>query len=85
VRTKQKEWGEDWAKAFSDGRITNPEYIDAGDIIIAQFTERTSKGRRALVAKLALSVAAFSKAIRQSRELRTHTPQYPRLTSWAES
>ena len=30
VRTKQKEWTEDWAKAFSDGRITNPEYIDAG-------------------------------------------------------
>ena len=32
------EWTEGWAKAFSDGRITNPEYIDAGDIVIARFT-----------------------------------------------
>ena len=28
---KFREWTEAWAKAFSDGRITNPEYIDAGD------------------------------------------------------
>ena len=32
------EWTEGWAKAFSDGRITNPEYIDAGDTVIARFT-----------------------------------------------
>lgn len=35
---KFREWTEDWAKAFSDGRITSPEYIDAGDIVIARFT-----------------------------------------------
>ena len=29
-RDKFREWTEEWAKAFSDGRITNPEYIDAG-------------------------------------------------------
>ena len=34
---KFREWTEAWAKAFSDGRITNPEYIDAGDSVIAQF------------------------------------------------
>ena len=38
TRDKFREWTEDWAKAFSDGRITNPEYIDAGDVVIAQFT-----------------------------------------------
>ena len=37
-RDKFREWTEGWAKAFSDGRITNPEYIDAGDVVIAQFT-----------------------------------------------
>src|SRR5260370_482088 len=37
-RDKFREWSEGWAKAFSDGRITNPEYIDAGDIVIARFT-----------------------------------------------
>jgi hypothetical protein len=37
-RDKFREWTEEWAKAFSDGLITNPEYIDAGDIVIAQFT-----------------------------------------------
>jgi len=36
-RDKFREWTEAWAKAFSDGRITNPEYIDAGDSVIAQF------------------------------------------------
>ena len=35
---KFREWTEAWAKAFSNGRITNPEYIDAGDVVIAQFT-----------------------------------------------
>jgi SnoaL-like polyketide cyclase len=37
-RDKFREWTEGWAKAFSDGRITNPEYIDAGDVVIARFT-----------------------------------------------
>src|SRR6266851_2285644 len=26
-RHKFREWTEEWAKAFSDGRITNPEYV----------------------------------------------------------
>lgn len=29
---------EQWAKAMSDGRIANPEFIDAGDVVVAQFT-----------------------------------------------
>ena len=37
-REKFREWTEEWAKAFPDGLITNAEYIDAGDIVIAQFT-----------------------------------------------
>ena len=37
-RDKFREWTEGWAKSFSDGRITKPEYIDAGDIVIARFT-----------------------------------------------
>jgi ketosteroid isomerase-like protein len=44
-REKFREWTEGWAKAFSDGRITNPQYIDAGDIVVAQFTaEGTNDG-----------------------------------------
>ena len=44
-RDKFREWTEDWAKAFPDGRITKPEYIDAGDVVIAQFTvEGTNDG-----------------------------------------
>src|SRR6202140_5935524 len=44
-RDKFREWTEGWAKAFSDGRITNPQYIDAGDIVVAQFTvEGTNDG-----------------------------------------
>src|ERR1700739_278057 len=35
---KFREWTEGWAKAFSDGRITKPEYIDAGDTVVARFT-----------------------------------------------
>jgi len=35
---KFREWTEGWAKAFPDGRIINPEYIDAGDIVVARFT-----------------------------------------------
>ncbi len=31
--------------AFSDGKITNPKYIDAGDVIVTQFTvEGTNDG-----------------------------------------
>jgi steroid delta-isomerase-like uncharacterized protein len=37
-RDNFREWTQAWAKAFSDGRITNPQYIDAGDTVIAQFT-----------------------------------------------
>ena len=37
-RDKFREWTEEWAKAFPDGLITNAEYIDAGDIVIARFT-----------------------------------------------
>jgi steroid delta-isomerase-like uncharacterized protein len=40
-----REWTEAWARAFSDGRIANPEYIDAGDIVVARFTgEGTNDG-----------------------------------------
>src|SRR5713101_5867291 len=42
---KFREWTEAWAKAFSDGRITKPEYIDAGDIVVARFAaEGTNDG-----------------------------------------
>ena len=45
TRDKFREWTEGWAKAFSDGRITNPQYIDAGDVVVAQFTvEGTNDG-----------------------------------------
>jgi predicted ester cyclase len=45
TREKFREWTEEWAKGFSDGRITNPQYIDAGDIVIAQFKcEGTNDG-----------------------------------------
>jgi predicted ester cyclase len=44
-RDKFREWTEAWARAFSDGRISKPEYIDAGDVVIAQFTvEGTNDG-----------------------------------------
>jgi steroid delta-isomerase-like uncharacterized protein len=44
-RDKFREWTEGWAKGFSNGRITNPQYIDAGDIVVAQFTcEGTNDG-----------------------------------------
>ena len=33
-----REWVEGWAKAFSNGKIVNPQYIDAGDTVVAQFT-----------------------------------------------
>jgi predicted ester cyclase len=45
TRDKFREWTEGWAKAFSGGRITNSQYIDAGDIVVAQFTaEGTNDG-----------------------------------------
>jgi steroid delta-isomerase-like uncharacterized protein len=45
TREKFREWTEGWAKAFSDGRITDPQYSDAGDIVVAQFTvEGTNDG-----------------------------------------
>jgi steroid delta-isomerase-like uncharacterized protein len=45
TREKFREWTEGWAKAFSDGRITNPQYIDAENIVVAQFTvEGTNDG-----------------------------------------
>jgi predicted ester cyclase len=45
TREKFREWTEGWAKAFSDGRITNPQYIDAGNIVVSQFTvEGTNDG-----------------------------------------
>ncbi len=44
-RDKFREWTEAWAQAFSDGQITNPTYIDAGDIVVTQFTvEGTNDG-----------------------------------------
>ena len=33
-----REFVEAWAEAFPNGRIVNPQYIDAGNIVIAQFT-----------------------------------------------
>ena len=45
TRDKFREWTEGWGKAFSDGRITNSQYIDAGDIVVAQYTvEGTNEG-----------------------------------------
>jgi steroid delta-isomerase-like uncharacterized protein len=44
-RDKFREWTEAWARASSDGRISKSEYIDAGDVVIAQFTvEGTNDG-----------------------------------------
>jgi len=45
TRDRFREWTEAWAKAFSDGKITNPQYIDAGEFVITQFTvEGTNDG-----------------------------------------
>ena len=43
TRDQFREWTEAWATGFSDARITNAEYIDAGDIVIAQFTAEGTK------------------------------------------
>jgi len=40
-----KEWLVGWTKAFPDARITKADYIDAGNVVIAQFTvEGTNDG-----------------------------------------
>lgn len=40
-----KGWCQLWAKAFPDGRITNAKYIDAGDVVVAEFiVEGTNTG-----------------------------------------
>ena len=45
TRDKFREWTEGWAMAFSDGKITNPKYIDGGDVVVTQFTvEGTNDG-----------------------------------------
>jgi len=45
TREEFGKWTEGWATAFSNGRITNPQYIDAGDVVVAQFTvEGTNNG-----------------------------------------
>jgi ketosteroid isomerase-like protein len=45
TREQFREWTEGWAKAFSDGRISNPQYLDAGDTVVAQFAaEGTNDG-----------------------------------------
>ena len=45
TRQKFRRWTEEWATAFLDGRIADPQYIDAGDIVVAQFTvEGTNDG-----------------------------------------
>ncbi len=33
-----RDYVESWARAMSDGRVINPEFIDAGDTVISQFT-----------------------------------------------
>jgi len=44
-RNEFRRWTEDWAKSTSDGKITNAKYIDAGDVVIAEFTaEGTNDG-----------------------------------------
>ncbi len=40
-----RQWLEAWVQAFPDGKITQSEYIDAGDLVIAQFiAEGTNSG-----------------------------------------
>lgn len=40
-----REWIESWAESMSDGKITSPQYLDAGDTVIAQFiAEGTNDG-----------------------------------------
>jgi predicted ester cyclase len=45
TREKFRRWTAGWVASFSDWRITNPTYIDAGDTVVAQFTaEGTNDG-----------------------------------------
>ena len=45
TRDEFRNWSVGWAKAFSDGRIVNARYIDAGETVVAQFTaEGTNDG-----------------------------------------
>lgn len=37
TRDEFKDWVADWARAFSDGRITEERYIDGGDTTVALF------------------------------------------------
>jgi steroid delta-isomerase-like uncharacterized protein len=40
-----REWLQAWARSMSDGRVRDAQYIDAGDIVVAQFTgEGTNDG-----------------------------------------
>jgi len=71
-RDKFRQWTEDWAKAFSDGRIINPEYIDAGDVVIARFTaEGTNDGPLGLLqptgGKMSLSLCEIVRFDKQGR------------------
>lgn len=44
-RDNLRQWVEEWAKAFPDGKITKPEYIDAGEVVVARFiVEGTNTG-----------------------------------------
>ena len=35
-----REFMQSWVDAFSDGKVSEPSYLDAGDTVIAQFTAR---------------------------------------------
>ncbi len=40
-----RQWLEEWVRAVPDGQITQPEFIDAGNTVIAQFiAEGTNNG-----------------------------------------
>jgi steroid delta-isomerase-like uncharacterized protein len=44
-KQKFRDYVENWAKAWSDGKITNARYLDAGDVVIAEFIgEGTNDG-----------------------------------------
>ncbi len=44
-RQQFRQFVEAWAQAFSNGKIVNPQYLEAGDTVIAQFTmEGTNDG-----------------------------------------
>src|SRR5262249_31559949 len=42
-RDRFREWTEAWARGFSDGRIVDPKYIDAGDAVVTHFTVEGTK------------------------------------------